>query len=340
VTGPLGTRLPLVAAPMAGGGSSPALVKAASEAGAFAFLPGGYRSPEGLAADIAELKTGGVDFGVNLFGVAPVRIDPERYQDYAAELQPEGDPYDLRLADIPLRSDDDGWAKKIAVLLADPVPWVSTTFGMPSPGELVALRGVGSRVAVTATTVLEAQHAERLGVDLVIVQGPHAGGHSGTFNPERNFADQITADLVRIVTARCALPVIAGGGIDGPAAVAAVLGAGAQAAVVGTLLLRSDESGASQTHKDALADPRFTHTVITRAFTGRPARGLFNGFIDRHEAQAPLGYPAIHHLTAGLRRAAAAAGDPDRVHLWSGTGFRAARTGPAARILSSLVLGL
>jgi nitronate monooxygenase len=118
-----------------------------------------------------------------------------------------------------------------------------------------------------------------------------------------------------------------------------VLSAGAAGAVVGTLLLRCDESGASRTHQDALADPRFSQTVMTRAFTGRPARALSNGFIARHEAGAPLGYPAIHHLTSGLRRAAAQAGDPDRVHLWSGTGFRAARSGPAAQILSSLVAG-
>jgi NAD(P)H-dependent flavin oxidoreductase YrpB (nitropropane dioxygenase family) len=336
----LATRLPLVAAPMAGGASTPALVRAATTAGAFAFLPGGYKTPEALATEIAELKAAQVSFGVNLFKVDPVPISPERYAAYAAECQPEADPYGLSLAEVALAEDDDAWEAKLAVLLADPVAWVSTTFGMPSAAEVAALHAVGTRVAVTVTTPLEAVRSEKLGVDLLVVQGEDAGGHSGTFEPAREPRGQSTPELVRMVAAQTALPLIAGGGVDGPAAVRAILAEGAEAVVVGTLLLRSDESGASRTHQDALADPRFTHTVITRAFTGRPARGLHNGFIARHEAGAPLGYPAVHHLTAGLRRAAAAAGDPDRVHLWSGTGFRAARTGPAAQILSSLVAGL
>lgn len=340
MTGPFGTVRPLVVAPMAGGGSSSALIRAACAAGAFAFLPGGYRAPAGLATDISELKAAGLSFGVNLFKVEPVQLSAERYAGYAGELQPEADPYGLVLTDIPQTNDDDAWDAKLEVVLQNPVPWVSTTFGMPSVAEVAALHNVGSRVAVTATTASEAVRAERLGVDLVVVQGPHAGGHSGTFDPGRDIRDENTPDLVQMVRARCRLPIIAGGGVDGPAAVQAVLSAGADGAVIGTLLLRSDESGASRTHQNALADPRYRETVITRAFTGRPARGLANGFITRHEAGAPLGYPAIHHLTSGLRRAAAQAGDSDRVHLWAGTGFRAARTGPAARILSSLVVEL
>ncbi len=343
MTRAFGTDLPLVAAPMAGGGSSPAMIRAATQAGAFAFLPGGYRNPQELATDIAELKSAGLSFGVNLFKVDPTAISPQDYAAYAAELQPEADLYGLTLSDIPLRSDDDDWDAKLAVLLANPVPWVSTTFGIPSAAEVSALHAVGTRVAVTVTRVIEAvrlEQLERVGADLLIVQGPNAGGHNGTFEPAREIHAQETPELVRMTRAQCQLPLIAGGGVDGPQAVRAILAEGADAVVVGTLLLRSDESGASQTHKDALADERFDTTVITRAFTGRPARGLLNGFIARHESDARLGYPAIHHLTSGLRRAAAAAGDPDRVHLWSGTGFRAARTGPTAQILSSLVVGL
>ena len=105
---------------------------------------------------------------------------------------------------------------------------------------------------------------------------------------------------------------------------------------VGTLLLCTDESGASRTHRDALADPGFPGTVVTRAFTGRPARALRNRFVDEHDATAPAGYPAIHHLTRRLRQAAAAAGDPHGVHLWAGTGFRSATTGPARDVIGRL----
>jgi nitronate monooxygenase len=332
----LGSALPLVAAPMAGGGSSPALIRAATVAGAFAFLPGGYISGAALAADVAALKAAGLTFGVNLFKVVPSPISPARYGAYAAELQAEADPYGLVLAEVPLRSDDDDWDAKLAALLTDPVPVLSTTFGMPTRAELMALHEVGTSVAVTVTRVEEARAAETLGVDMLLVQGSAAGGHSGTHDSGRTITDVATSELVRAVRSVSALPIIAGGGVDGPGAVRELLDAGAEAVAVGTLLLRSDESGASRTHQDALGDPHFRETVVTRAFTGRPARGLLNGFISRHEAGAPIGYPAIHHLTGGLRRAAAAAGDAERVHLWAGTGFRAARTGPAAQILRSL----
>jgi NAD(P)H-dependent flavin oxidoreductase YrpB (nitropropane dioxygenase family) len=138
------------------------------------------------------------------------------------------------------------------------------------------------------------------------------------------------------VTGAVRLPVIAAGGLATPADVADVLRAGATAAAVGTVLLRADESGASATHQRALTDPSRTETVITRAFTGRPARGLRNRFIDEFEASAPLGYPALHHLTSPLRKAAAAAGESDLVHLWAGTGYRHAQQKPTAAILTDL----
>jgi NAD(P)H-dependent flavin oxidoreductase YrpB (nitropropane dioxygenase family) len=132
------------------------------------------------------------------------------------------------------------------------------------------------------------------------------------------------------------LPLVAAGGVDGPAAVRRLLDAGAERVAVGTLLLRTDEAGTSAAHRAALADPAFAETAITRVFTGRPARALRNGFIDRHERHAIDAYPAVHHLTRGLRQAAAAAGDTDRLHLWAGTGWRRARTGRAGDVISWL----
>jgi NAD(P)H-dependent flavin oxidoreductase YrpB (nitropropane dioxygenase family) len=147
-------------------------------------------------------------------------------------------------------------------------------------------------------------------------------------------------DLVKQVAATVPLPLLAAGGLATPAAVADVIRAGAAAAVVGTVLLRALESGASVTHKAALADPARTETVLTHAFTGRPARGLRNAFIDAHEAEAPFGYPAIHYLTSPLRKAAGAAGKPDYVHLWAGIGYRHATSEPASDILRRLASDL
>ena len=148
--------------------------------------------------------------------------------------------------------------------------------------------------------------AEASGVDGLIVQGPAAGGHSATFDGSRAIVEITTGELVRRIRRGSRLPIIAAGGVDGPRAVQALLNAGAEGVAVGTMLLRADEAGTSLTHRTALADPAFIETAITHAFTGRPARALRNGCIDRHEAGVISAYPAVHHLTRPIRAAAAA----------------------------------
>jgi nitronate monooxygenase len=332
------SRLPIVAAPMAGGPTTVALAGAVASVGGFPFLAGGYKTPEELAAEVAQLSALGVPFGVNLF--VPTRDQPDEAAigAYAAELQPEADTYGLRLDPSPV-ADDDQWGEKLALWTAHPVPVVSLTFGLPDRADLAALQRSGARVLATVTTPEEALTARDAEVDGLIVQGSDAGGHSATFDPASAPEPIDTADLVRRVRQAVGLPVIAAGGVDGPDAVRHLLAAGAQAVAVGTLLLRTDEAGTLPTHKAALADPAFTETVITRAFTGRPARALLNGFITRHQGSAPVGYPAVHHLTRALRQAAAKAGDADRLHLWAGTGYRHAPTGPAADVISRLAEG-
>ncbi|MER7892751.1 nitronate monooxygenase [Micromonospora sp. NPDC094482] len=336
----LGAATPFVAAPMAGGATTPALVRAVTGAGGFSFLAAGYRTPEAVAADLTALAATGTECGVNLFVPGPREIDEVSFRRYARQLAVEGEPYGLDLTDAPLLHDDDHWPEKIELLVRHPVPVVSFTFGLPDPVALAALRRAGSRVLVTVTSVPEALAARDLGVDGLIAQGTEAGGHSGTHTPGRPAAPVTTRALVRDVAGATGLPVVATGGVAGPADVRDLLAAGASAVAVGTLLLRTDESGASDTHRAALADPARTGTVLTRAFTGRPARGLRNAFIDRYGPVAPLGYPELHHLTRPLRAAAAAAGHPDRLHLWAGTGYRHAGTGPAAAVVERLTATL
>lgn len=332
----LGTDLPIVAAPMAGGASTPALVRAVTGAGGFAFLAAGYKTPTAVQAELDALA--GVEFGMNVFVPSPTPMPEPEFRRYARELAPEGAPYDLDLADAPLVHDDDHWRDKIDLLLAAPLPVVSFTFGVPSPAVVTELRRAGTRVLVTVTNPAEAAAAHAAGADGLVVQGRDAGAHSGVHDQTTPIRHVPLPDLVR--SCAVGLPMIAAGGVSDAATVAGLLSAGADAVMVGTLLLRTDESGASETHKNALADPTFTETVLTKVFTGRPARGLRNGFIDRHQDHAPDGYPAVHHLTRGLRTAAAKAGDADRVHLWAGTGFRHANTGPAASVVTALTTEL
>ena len=188
----------------------------------------------------------------------------------------------------------------------------------------------------TVTNAAEARAAADAGVDMLAVQGCAAGAHSATLTPSR-FPDPIpTVVLVGMIRDASRLPVIAAGGLATPAEVAAVIHSGADAAMVGTALLRTSESGASPVHQAAVANDSGADTVLTRSFTGRPARGIRNRFIDTYDAVAPSGYPAIHYLTSPIRKGAAAAGDPEAVHLWAGTGYRQARTGHAADVLRML----
>lgn len=319
---------------MAGGATTPALVRAAHRAGGLGFLAAGYLTAAELAERMEQLD--GIPYGVNLFCSNDRPIDTAAFARYATELAPEAERLGVALDAEPVLDDDDHWQDKIALLLAHPVPYVSITFGLPPAADVAALQQVGSAVLITVTTVEEAIAAAAAGADGLVAQGSRAGAHSGTHDPRRTITDLPTDDLVADVIAATGLPTIGAGGVDGPAAVGSILAAGAEAVAVGTMLLRTDEAGTSRTHRDALVDPAFTETVITHAFTGRPARGLRNAFIDDHEATAPYGYPAVHHLTRALRQAAAAAGDPHHLHLWAGTGFRNAPTGPAAAVLHRL----
>jgi nitronate monooxygenase len=332
----LGLTHPVLAAPMAGGPATPALVTAAARSGSLGFLAAGYKDPDLLAAQIAEVRGRTGTFGVNLFVPNPVPVDRAEFGRYASALRAEADRHSVRLADTAPIEDDDAWAAKVDLLLTDPVPVVSFTFGLPAASVFQAFRKAGTLTVQTVTSVDEARQAAEAGPDLLAVQASAAGAHSGTWTPQRIPDPVPLPELVAGVRGVTTVPVVAAGGLSTPDEVAAILGDGAAAVMVGTALLRSDESGASAVHRAALADPGRGDPVVTRAFSGRPARGLPNRFIAEYGPIAPLGYPALHHLTSPLRKAATAAGDPELVSLWAGAGYRNATTGPAATILTSL----
>ena len=332
----LGVAAPVVAAPMAGGPTTPGLVIAAGRAGSLGFLAAGYQTAEQLADDIGSVREARVPFAVNLFAPNPLPVDHAAFASYAALLQPDAETYGVELDGAQPREDDDDWRRKLDVLLKDPVPAASFTFGIPRGDEIAALRRAGTLVIQTVTSAAEATAAVDAGADALAVQAASAGGHWGTLTPTSPPEQLPLTDLLRAVRAAVDLPLFAAGGIATAGAVADALAAGADAAVVGTALLLSHEAGTSAPYRAALLDPARTETVQTRAFTGRPARGLRNGFIDRYDAHAPFGYPAVHHLTRPLRRAAAAAGDPELINLWAGTGHRHVTAEPAGEILTRL----
>jgi NAD(P)H-dependent flavin oxidoreductase YrpB (nitropropane dioxygenase family) len=330
----LGATSPVVAAPMAGGPTTPELVLAAAGAGSLGFLAGGYLGADALGEQLARVRTETDLYAVNLFAPNPVPVERSAYAAYRDLIRAEAKRYDVELPPEPVE-DDDSWRDKVDLLVEHPAPVVSFTFGIPDASALAALRGVGSLLVQTVTSGDEARRAHQAGIDALAVQASAAGGHSGTLTPDRIPADRPLPDLVAEVRAAVSLPVLGAGGIASAADVAALLAAGADAAVVGTALLLADESGASAAHRAGLLD-HDRETAVMRAWTGRPARGLRNAFSDTYDAAAPAGYPALHHLTRPIRRAAGAAGESERVNLWAGTGFRAARQEPVADILHGL----
>src|SRR5690606_30968878 len=251
-----GLRIPIVQAPMAGGPSTPALVREVGAAGGMGFLAAGYKTAEAMRQEIAEVRrTSAAPFGVNLFVPQPCESEPGALDAYRDELQAEADRYGVSLPQ-PEGGDDDAWDAKIAVLLADPVPVVSFTFGLPSRPVADDLHRAGSLLVATVTSEVEARAAIALGTRAVCVHGPDAGGHRGTPVPR---AEPGTTPLTALLTAirnLTPVPLIAAGGLTAPDSIAEAITAGASAVQLGTAYLRTPESGAKPAHKDALADPR------------------------------------------------------------------------------------
>lgn len=324
--------VPIVAAPLAGGPSTPELIAAVLEAGAFGFLAAGYQSPAAVANDIATLRgLTAKPYGVNLF-VPDDAVDPATLNPYLDQLRPEAQRHGVVLGEP--RYDDDFFAAKLELVLAERVPVVSFTFGCPDDAVVQRIHDAGSEVWVTVTDPDEAELAQAAGTDVLVAQGIEAGGHRGCFVDREDRADYGLLVLLALLTECVDLPLVAAGGISTGAGVAAVLSAGAIAAQLGTAFLRCPEAGTSAVHRAALAGSR--RTGLTRAFTGRAARGIENRFMVEHSEAAPMGYPQIHHATAPLRAAGRAVGDGEVVNLWAGQAYRLAAELPAAEVIAGL----
>ncbi|WP_243697247.1 NAD(P)H-dependent flavin oxidoreductase [Aeromicrobium phragmitis] len=325
--------LPLIAAPMAGGPSTPELVAAVARTGAGGFLAAGYLTTDAVAAQLrrADELARGRPFGINLFVVEEAPIDDAELQRFAAALEPYACEVGVELAEP--RFDDDAFAAKLELVLEERPAWVSFTFGCPDAEVFAALRERDIVSAMTVTDIEEARLAADRGADVLVVQGPEAGGHRGTLRQDVWPSDTPLTDLLRDIDA-IGLPMVAAGGIATRADVRRALDHGARAAQIGTALLLADEAGTNPTHRAALRSDEFDTTVVTRAFTGRPARGLANAVA---RLDAPAAYPQLHTMTSAFRRAAASRGRADLTHLWAGTRYREAQSGPAAEIISALV---
>ena len=317
---------PIVQAPMGGGPSTPALAAAVAEGGGLGFLAAGYKPVDAVRADVEALRAlSDRPFGVNLF--APPAPAADDVAEFAAGLQSEAERYGVPLGEP--RHDDDGWEAKLALMRELEVPVVSFTGGCPAPADL---EGLGE-TWVTITKPDEARAAAAAGVDALIVQGVEAGGHRGGFDDGTPGEIGLLA-LLQLVPAVVDLPLVATGGIATGRGVAAVLAAGASAAQLGTAFMLCPEAATAPAHRDAISAPG--ETALTRAFTGRAARGIVNRWMREHGTGAPSAYPDLHHVTAKVRSAARERGDPDGFHLWAGQAHELAQPVPAGELVRRL----
>lgn len=329
--------IPIILAPMGGGPGTPQLAAAVSNAGGLGSLAGGYLAPGQITADIEatrQLTSRPINF--NLFaGGYHQRTDrdPRLILEVMTEVHRR---FELPPPVLP-EVGPDPFERQVEAVLRARTEVFSFTFGIPSDAVMRELREAKIFVIGTATTLHEAELLADAGVDAIVAQGAEAGAHRGTFMAPFDEAMVPTLELVRAIAARVDKPVIASGGIMTGREIARALDAGAKAVQLGTAFLACPEAGTSAAYRRALINQ--TETVITRAYSGRAARGLRNAFIDRigERDELILPFPIQNSLTRPMRAAAAKANDPGYLSLWAGTGVARIRALPAAELIATLM---
>lgn len=327
-------RVPIVLAPLAGGPTTVELAVAVARAGGLGFLAAGYKTPEVVQEEIAVFRDRTTaPLGVNVFAPPPAPADEASYAQYVQAVAREGARVGAQAGTAIF--DDDSFKAKLELLTLTRPEVASFVFGCPADEVIEGLRECGIAVLVTVTTPDEARQAADAGADGLVVQGLEAGGHRGSAINHDQPAYGLLS-LLALVRAQVRVPVVAAGGIATGDGLAAALSAGAIAAQIGTAFMLCPEAGTASVHRAAIASS--APTAVTRAFTGKPARGIVNRFMLEYSDRAPAAYPELHHVTAPIRAAARQSGDPDLVNLWAGQTHELARAEPAAEVVARLMV--
>jgi nitronate monooxygenase len=335
----LGVIYPIIQAPMAGG-DTPELVAAVSNAGGLGSLGAAYLDPSQIARDIRRIRLlTDKPFGVNLFAGGYEQPMAADQGPMLAVMQEIHQALGLPPPTPPPAFPKDPFDDQLQAVLEERPTVFSFTFGVPSRDALARLKSRGIAMMGTATTAAEATILEEAGVMAIVAQGAEAGAHRGTFAGSFETCMVPVLELVSQIQAATTTPIIASGGLMHGSDIAACLARGAAVAQLGTAFLTCPESGVSESYKTAILSARTDTTVVTRAFSGRPARGLTNAFILRLQGREEivLPYPLQNILTRPMRKAAAELGHAGYQSLWAGQGVTRARAMPAAQLVNQLV---
>jgi len=339
VTQYLNIKYPIIQAGMAGGVTTPELVAAVSNAGALGTLGAGYMSPTQMQDNIRKIKKlTNKPFGVNLFIPEIPDVIDQEIEKANAWLQPFREELNIMEKPEVKKGTASIFEEQIQIILEEKIPVCSFTFGIPSKEVVQQLKKRNVVVIGTATTVNEAIANEENGMDMVVVQGSEAGGHRGTFMGQFEEAMIGTMALVPQSVDQVKIPVIAAGGIMDGRGVLSALILGAQAVQMGTAFVTSLESGASPQHKEAILNSIEEQSVVTSAFSGKPARGIRNEFITKmtkYEKELPK-YPIQNTLTKKIRSEAAKQNRPEWMSLWCGQNPRLSKPQSAMEVVSEI----
>jgi nitronate monooxygenase len=340
----LGLALPIVQGPFGSGLSAVDLVVAVSEGGGLGSFGVHHLDGAGIRGVAAEIRARtrrpfALNLWIPLGDSDDPRLDDARWQAACELLRPYFAELGVPMPSRPARFGP-RYREQVETVLELKPPVFSFVFGVPSPDILERCRRDGIATIGAATTPAEAKLLADAGVDMIVATGFEAGGHRVSFLAEPEDCLTGTLSLVpQVVDAVKTVPVIAAGGIADGRGIRAALELGASAAQIGTAFLACEESNAAPLHRARLFSAEAGRTTLTRAFTGRLARSIHNGFVDamRGRETAFAQYPVQAWLTAQLRAPALAAGRADLVSLWSGQGAPLLKQHRAAELLRSLV---
>ncbi|MBD7907465.1 NAD(P)H-dependent flavin oxidoreductase [Sporosarcina gallistercoris] len=329
----LGIQYPIVQAPMAGV-TTPDFVAAGTETGILGSIGAGYLTATETRTIIQQVKalTNG-PFSVNLFVPDNTPFDQEQLRLAYEALQPIGEQLGMPFWKAPLSEPD--FHGQIDVVIEEKPAACSFTFGIPDVESIERLHDAGILLIGTATTLDEAMAVQQAGLDMVVIQGAEAGGHRGSFHPDGPLIplNNLLAEVRDVIQ----LPIIAAGGVATNARMTELMNNGASAVQIGTALLATEESGASIAYKQAVLSASLDDTVITEVFSGRPARGIRNRFIDQMNRSPIAPYPYQNDLTKRIRKEAAMQNNADFLSLWAGTGVQNTQAGTVESIVSRLL---
>jgi nitronate monooxygenase len=332
-------QFPVIQAGMAGGPTTVELVAEVSRRGGLGTLGAGYMSPPQIREAIQKIRSmTDKPFAVNLLVFDNPLIDSSVLQTAAKAL--ESYRFALGLPGFGgLQPIKDTFTERFQVILEERVPVFSFTFGLLDEKQIAALHERNIQIIGTATTVEEAVTLESLGVDVIVAQGSEAGGHRGTFAGSYESALVGTMSLIPQVVDRVTCPVVAAGGIVDGRQMAAAFALGASGVQMGTAFLTTMEAGTNEIHRQAILASKDTSTVVTNVFSGKPARGIRNAFIDQlTKGSTPIpAYPVQNALTRDIRKEAAKQGRAEWMSLWAGQSSGMAKPCTVAELVSGIL---